>query len=82
MLDWAPLGKRSEPRVVETDSSFLGGSAREDARALHNEALVCDTTLPLQPRYGDFALLDARLPRRMSFEIRANWAKCSTEVVL
>ena len=68
--------------MVETDSSSPGASAREDARALHDDALVCDMTLPFQPRYGDFALLDAPPPRRISREIRASWGECSHEVVL
>ena len=44
--------------MVETDSSSLSGSARKDAHALHDEALVWDMTLPFQPRYADFTLLD------------------------
>ena len=43
--------------MVATDSSPPGETAREDARALHDDALVWDMTLPFQPRYSDFALL-------------------------
>ena len=43
--------------MVDTDSSSPGGTAQEDARSLHEEALVWDMTLPFQPRYSDFALL-------------------------
>ena len=44
--------------MIDTVSSSAGGHAREDARALHDDALVWDMTLPFQPRYADFALLD------------------------
>ena len=44
--------------MIDTVSSSTGGRAREDVRALHDDALVWDMTLPFQPRYADFALLD------------------------
>ena len=44
--------------MVGTDLSPPGGTVREDGRALHDDALVWDMTLPFQPRYADFALLD------------------------
>ena len=43
--------------MAATDSSSSGGPARGDARALHEDALVWDMTLPFQPRYSDFDLL-------------------------
>ena len=44
--------------MIDTVSSSTGGRVREDVRALHDDALVWDMTLPFQPRYADFALLD------------------------
>ena len=45
--------------MTGTDSpSSTGGTAREDAATLHDDALVWDMTVPFQPRYGEFSLLD------------------------
>ena len=44
--------------MIDTVSSSAGRSAREGASALHDDALVWDMTLPFQPRYAGFALLD------------------------
>ncbi len=44
--------------MIDTVSSSTGRSARESATDLHDDALVWDMTLPFQPRYADFALLD------------------------
>ena len=44
--------------MIDTVSSSADGRPQEDASALHDDALVWDMTLPFQPRYADFALLD------------------------
>ena len=55
--------------MIDTVSSSTDGRAREDVRALHDDGLVWDMTLPFQPRYADFALLDRLSGERRRFRL-------------